>query len=75
MSWHCIHAELTAKPAYGHSVLKLKLDKAAGRLDLVDWFTPQDIRKSNHEGRRFGAAITIPGGAIISVISRSSALL
>jgi len=40
-------SQLAAKPGYGHSVLKLRLDRAAGQLDLVDWFTPQDIRYSN----------------------------
>ena len=33
-------SQLGAKPGYGHSVLKLRLDRTAGQLNLVDWFTP-----------------------------------
>jgi hypothetical protein len=40
-------ARLAAHPGFGHSVLKLRLDRAAGQFVFVDWFTPHDIRHSN----------------------------
>jgi hypothetical protein len=35
--------QLGSGPCFGHAVLKLKLDRAGGKLSLVDWFVPFDI--------------------------------
>jgi hypothetical protein len=34
-------------PVYGNSLLKLKLDRAAGRFDVVDWFTTGNVFAQN----------------------------
>lgn len=41
------NAALASGPFFGHSVLKLRLDRANRKFDLIDWFTPFDIVNSN----------------------------
>jgi hypothetical protein len=46
-------------PVYGNSLLKLKLDRAAGRLDVVDWFTTMNVFAQND------ADIDLIGGPVL----------
>jgi hypothetical protein len=40
---------LSQGPYYGQSVLKLKLDRKAKKLDIVSWFTAADVVVNNHD--------------------------
>jgi hypothetical protein len=42
-------AKLQSGPLYGHSVLKLKLDRKGRKLSVVDWFVPFDIVERNQD--------------------------
>jgi hypothetical protein len=67
-------SQLAAKPGYGHSVLKLRLDRAAGQLDLVDWFTPQDIRYSNRNDVDLCAGpVLLPWGNLVGAWGKDRA--
>jgi hypothetical protein len=48
-----------AAPVYGNSLLKLKLDRAAGRFDVVDWFTTRNVFAQND------ADIDLIGGPVL----------
>src|ERR1700730_9073071 len=67
-------SQLGAKPGYAHSVLKLRLDRTAGQLSLVDWFTPQDIRTSNLQDKDLCAGpVLLPWGNLVGAWGKDRA--
>ena len=67
-------AQLAAKPGYGHSVLKMRFYRAAGQLDLVDWFTPFDIRDSNMQDKDLCAGpVLLPWGNVVGAWGKDRA--
>jgi hypothetical protein len=61
-------ARLASGPFFGHSVLKLRLDRAAGEFVLEDWFAPFDLRDSNTNDVDLCAGpVLLPWGNLVGV--------
>ncbi len=67
-------AQLASGPFFGHSVLKLRLDRGAGEFVLEDWFAPSDIRDSNKNDVDLCAGpVLLPWGHLVGAWGKDRA--
>jgi hypothetical protein len=67
-------ARLASGPFFGHSVLKLRLDRRAGEFVLEDWFAPWDLRDSNKNDVDLCAGpVLLPWGDLVGAWGKDRA--
>ncbi|MBZ5594816.1 MAG: hypothetical protein LAP39_21435 [Acidobacteriia bacterium] len=65
---------LSSGPFFGHSVIKLKLDRQAKALRLEDWFTPFDIvQRNGNDDDLCAGPVILPWGNLVGAWGKDKA--